>query len=210
MKKLNNGNGIKRCNYYFLNSEDLTEDIEKSCLVFGFYLASWGMYRGSSFLLQKSVKYFEPTIQYVSKLDKSVWTIDIDNYNSVNMATIQSIYAEIKSRIVSNDNADLTLVTKILLGIFGFVPAFDNYFCDTFRNISKGECGFRKLNTNSLSVIRNFYEANRASIDDLSKQTFTTNFLTGEKTKINYPKAKIVDMYGFTVGLIKKQNSYSN
>ena len=35
------------------------------------------------------------------------------------------------------------------------------------------------------------------SIDNLSKNTFTTDFLSGEKTKINYPKAKIIDMYGF-------------
>jgi len=185
------------CYNYFLRTKDLKEDIEKSCLTLGFYLASWGMYRGSSFLLQKSVKHFEPTIRYISELDKSVWTIDVDNYNSESMETIKSIYANIKSLIVRNDNADLTLVTKILLGVFGFVPAFDKYFRETFRSISNGQCGFNRLNTNSLSVIKSFYEANRTSIDNLSKQTFTTNFLTGEKTKINYPKAKIVDMYGF-------------
>ena len=46
------------CYNYFKTTEDLTADLEKSCLVLGFYLASWGMLRGSSFLLQKSIKYF--------------------------------------------------------------------------------------------------------------------------------------------------------
>jgi len=64
----------------------------------------------------------------------------------------------------------LTLITKILLGVFGFVPAFDNYFCDTFRNIAVGKCGFRTLNDNSLSFIKSFYQANNESIDNLSKQ----------------------------------------
>jgi len=48
------------CYNYFRTTNDLTQDIEKSCLVLGFYLASWGMFRGSSFLLQKSIKHFEP------------------------------------------------------------------------------------------------------------------------------------------------------
>ncbi|EKM28037.1 hypothetical protein VCHENC02_6024, partial [Vibrio harveyi] len=34
-------------------------DMEKSCLALGFYLASWGMFRGSSFMLEKSAKNFE-------------------------------------------------------------------------------------------------------------------------------------------------------
>jgi hypothetical protein len=59
------------CYNYFQRTENLEDDIEKSCLVLGFYLASWGMLRASSFMLQKSVKYLQPTIQYISSLDKS-------------------------------------------------------------------------------------------------------------------------------------------
>ncbi len=44
------------CYNYFRTTNDLNQDIEKSCLVLGFYLASWGMFRGSSFLLQHSIK----------------------------------------------------------------------------------------------------------------------------------------------------------
>ena len=50
-------------NYFSQTSPDaLLKNMEKSCLAIGFYLASWGMFRGSSFLLQKSVKYYEPLI----------------------------------------------------------------------------------------------------------------------------------------------------
>lgn len=188
------------CYNYFLTTKNLSNDIEKSCLTLGFYLASWGMFRGSSFLLQKSVKHFEPTVNYISTIDRSVWKIDIDNYNDQNIQTILSIYNEIKNRLITNGNADLTLITKILLGAFGFVPAFDNYFCNSFRIIADGQCGFRKVNKQSLTFIKKFYEVNKTAIDNLSKQTFTTDFATGQKTKINYPKAKIIDMYGFTVG----------
>jgi len=191
------------CYNYFLTTDDLTKDVEKSCLSLGFYLASWGMFRGSSFLLQKSAKHFQPTIEYIATIDKSIWTIDVDKYNNETMEMIIEIYGKIKETLINDGNADLTLVTKILLGVFGFIPAFDNFFCKTFRDIYKGKCGFRKVNLNSLNRIKEFYEENSKVIDKLSKETFTTDFYTGTRTKINYPKAKIIDMLGFTVGINK-------
>jgi hypothetical protein len=185
------------CYNYFRTTKDLNIDLEKSCLVLGFYLASWGMFRGSSFLLQHSVSHFKPTIQYINSLDKSIWDIDVDRYDKNNIELITNIYKEIKERLIPNDNTDLTLITKVLLGVFGFIPAFDSYFCDTFRLIFDGECGFRRVNEVSLNLISNFYQANKDSIDNLSNNTFTTDFLTGKKTMIKYPKAKIIDMYGF-------------
>ena len=193
------------CYNYFWQTENIEKDIEKSCLVLGFYLASWGMFRGSSFLLQKSVKYFEPIIKYISNQDKSVWKIDVDNYNPESMKEIKRIYDGIKELLIKNGNADLTLITKILLGVFGFVPAFDNYFCDNFRIIAgdaKKKCRFRNLDEDSLTVIKDFYKSNKESIDDISKHTFTKDF-NGQETKINYPKAKIIDMYGFAARLMK-------
>lgn len=191
------------CYNYFLTTSDLRKDIEKSCLTLGFYLASWGMYRGSSFLLQKSVKYLEPTIEYIADLDKSLWEIDVDKYDIQTIKIIIEIYNEIKSKLILHGNADLTLITKILLGVFGFIPAFDSFFCDTFRNIYKGQCGFRRVNENSLGRIKDFYDNNKGIIDKLSNETFTTEFHTGMKTKIKYPKAKIIDMYGFKLGFNK-------
>ena len=188
------------CYNYFRATNNFNSDIEKSCLVLGFYLASWGMLRGSSFLLQKSAKYFEPTIHFISSLDKKVWEIDVDSYDRTTILIIQEVYQEIKSRIIINDNADLTLITKILLGVFGFIPAFDNYFCSFFRALSNGDCGFRRVNEKSLDYILRFYESNQNVIDKLSAETFTTDFITGQKTSIKYPKAKIIDMYGFLAG----------
>lgn len=190
------------CYNYFLSTKDLNNDIEKSCLILGFYLASWGMLRGSSFLLQKSVKHFQPTIEYISTLDKSIWRIDVDSYNEENINTILKIYQNIKNQLILSSNSHLTLITKILLGVFGFIPAYDQYFCDTFREIFKDRNSrFRSVNRKSLNLIKEFYDNNKNVIDKLSNETYTTDFLKEEKTKINYPKAKVIDMYGFTVGM---------
>lgn len=189
------------CYNYFRNTNDLTKDIEKSCLVLGFYLASWGMLRGSSFLLQKSAKHFQKLIEFYSTLDKDIWLIDVDKYSIETNSKIIEIYKKTKENVIIENNTHLTLITKILLGVFGFIPAYDQYFCKTFNEIFKNKCGFTVVNNNSLNCLKEFYDNNQMTIDKLANETFTTDFLTGEKTNITYPKAKIIDMFGFTNGL---------
>jgi len=191
------------CYGYFKSSssEQLLEDMEKSCLVLGFHLASWGMMRGSSFLLGHSIKYFEPLIEYVAEQDKSIWDIDVNNYNEQNIDTILEIYTNCKDILIHGNNAHLTLITKILLGIFGFVPAFDRYFKDAFSSISSNKCGYSVCNQNALRHIHQFYLDNKYEVDSLADELVILNFITGEPSGLRYPKAKVIDMYGFTKGL---------
>ena len=191
------------CYRYFhpSTSNDLLADIEKSSLAIGFYLASWGMLRGSSFLLNKSAKHYEQLVKYIAESDKAVWSIDVDSYNDKNINKICDIYKDIKDVVVDGEKKHLTLVTKILLGVFGFIPAYDSYFGNTFRKIFRDECGFRSVNKKSLNCIKQFYEANKKAIDDHSSRIFVKVFSTGNNSKIMYTKSKIIDMYGFTKGL---------
>lgn len=191
------------CYFYFKNSTSkvILEDMEKSCLVIGFYLASWGMLRGSSFLLNHSVKYYEPLVKYIASLNESVWDIDVQNYNDENIKIILDIYQNCKDILIKNGNSDLTLITKILLGVFGFIPAFDRYFCNVFRAMSNGECGYRRCNKKALKNVQLFYLDNKVVIDRLSSELKVTKFVNGEPSGLNYPKAKIIDMYGFTKGI---------
>jgi len=188
-------------NYFRQSPEKLLEDMEKSCLVLGFYLASWGMLRGSSFLLNKSIKYYEPLVKYISEVDRTLWDIDVDNYNDTNIDKIIKTYNDIKIILVKNNEAHLTLVTKIMLGVFGIVPAYDSYFCKSFRDIFKGECAFRVMNKKSLECIRDFYIDNKVDIDKASNELFVKDFTSFRNTNFNYTKAKIIDMYGFTNSL---------
>jgi hypothetical protein len=187
------------CYNYFMTvkGDDLLIDIEKSCLTLGFYLASWGMFR-NSFLLDKSVLHYEETIKYIASLDQNAWKIDVHNYyENDNIKTIIDINKELKRCLVEKNKADLTLVTKVQLGVFGFIPAYDQYFCNTFREIFSEKCGFRRVNENSLKCLTDFYSSNKLVIDELANNTFTIDFKTKKETTINYPKAKIIDMYGF-------------
>jgi hypothetical protein len=54
--------------------------MELSCLHLGFYLASWGMLRGSSVLLRRSIKHFTPVIEVIAAAEMNIWEIDAHTY----------------------------------------------------------------------------------------------------------------------------------
>ena len=137
------------CYNYFLKEDDLTRDMEKSCFEMAFYLASWGMFRGSSFLLQKSAKYFVKTIEYINSLEETFWKIDVDKYNDENIEKMFEIYKNLYLLVMNFESRHVTLITKMMLGIFGCIPAYDDYFCKSFKELSNKRCGFTTFNKDS-------------------------------------------------------------
>jgi hypothetical protein len=105
-------------------------NLQLSCLHLGFYLASWGMLRGSSVLLRKSLSYYVPVIEAIAKTDAGAWEIDANCYTEPNIATLTETAHRLRSAL--SDGASDILVTKIMLGVFGCVPAFDTYFRSGF------------------------------------------------------------------------------
>lgn len=195
------------CYTHFSPLSEDRNDIEKGCYVLWSYLASWGMLRGSSFLLSKNPAYLQPLVEFICAQDFDIWQIDVNNYPQ-HYAQIQALYQQVKSKIIENNEKDLVLVTKILLGVFGIVPAYDQYFCQTFKKLSKVQsnqkyCGFTAMNKISLDQIHQFYLANREVIDELHESCKACCF-SGESTRLNYTRAKIIDMYGFNKSLLKQ------
>jgi hypothetical protein len=80
----------------------------------------------------------------------------------------------------------------------------DSYFIKSFKVLfKKDKCGFSVVNEKSLKCIKVFYDSNKNVIGKISSNTYTNDFISGNKTNFNYPKAKIFDMYGFTLGISK-------
>ena len=71
------------CFNYFADAEDLEADMEKSCALLGFYLASWGMYRGSTFLQRETnSSHFVDVIRFIQGSRRTLSSIDIHNYDA--------------------------------------------------------------------------------------------------------------------------------
>ena len=190
------------CYRYFRcsTSDQLLADMEKSCLTVGFYLASWGMLRGRSSLLQRSVRYYAPLVELIAAQPRTTWEIDVDSYNADEVVDqLLRLYDEVRNCLLDESRTHLTLVTKVLLGVFGVTPAFDRFFGDAFRGIVPG-AGFRTFGKKSVMEIRRFYEANASIIDKTANGIRVLDFKSGRPTQLVYPKAKVIDMYGYILG----------
>ena len=188
------------CFYYFQTNRiniAKANNIEISCLQLWSYLSSWGMLRGSSKLLQKSPAALKPLVEHIAESD--VCDIDVDNYTDENIEKLLKEYREIEGILNAMDvKPTLTLVTKIMLGVYGNIPAFDTYFTETFRNESD-KSSFRRVNKKSLESIRDFYNRNKSCFDiKIEVIDFNNN-----PTELMYTKAKLIDMYGFEKGITK-------
>ena len=190
----------EHCYTYFSREN---AELDTACLQMAFYLASWGMYRGSSFLLWKDYLIHKDVVEYLLSnrhLQRVVFTeatkleldkIIIEIFDLVNWIkawyqnNIESINGE-KMRVNVTD----TLATKIILGSLGCIPAYDRYFINGIRNKKLRYSGLRPAN---LASVVKFYEQNQ-------DQFLIANRTILERSGINYPPMKLVDMYFWEIG----------
>ncbi len=163
--------------------------MEVSCLQLGFYLASWGMLRGSTELLQRSARHLVPLVQTIADVPAEVWGLDLDGYGADGIDLLLRTAADVRHALRPLQASDI-LVTKVMLGVFGCVPAFDTYFKKGF--------GVSTFSTGSLDLVGRLYRANAARIDALRPPTL--DFTTGQPTTRLYTRAKVVDMIFFIKG----------
>lgn len=170
-----------------LTSLTSTEELQTSCLQLGFYLASWGMYRGKASLLQMSAQALEPVIIAIVEAPKVIWQMDVHLYDEKSIGQLLETAERIRNALPKGSTD--TLVTKTMLGIFGNVPAFDRYF----RN---GIDSYR-LNQKSLEKIKKYFDQHRSVFESLRIPTID---FKGENTDYLYTEAKIIDMVFFMYG----------
>lgn len=173
------------------NIRDLSAiDVDYLSLNLAFYLCSWGMYRGKAFLKEKDYKIHETTVKTIFKTKyNSLWSIDPDilNDDSRLESIINLIFdatEEIKACYNDNQPSDI-LLTKIMMGTFGCIPAYDNYFLYALKDRGL----VNKYTKESLMEIFMIYKNNREILDT-------------KKTRIDeqnnpirvYPPMKLIDM----------------
>lgn len=208
------------CNKNILFETTKTEEEKESIIDYlslhlAFYLASWGMYRGSSYLLQRDYKAHKKAIRAIMQPKYDIlWdynpTLDsINNANNLLFNRDEGIYWLVKNsydlyeeKAGESDEASATLVTKILLGTFGCIPAFDRYLKSGIKQYIKmtGEVGLYheryKLSQNIENYTGSATEAFKAlaalAVQHASEFAVDCDF--------HYPPMKCVDMYFWQIG----------
>lgn len=184
--------------------QDVSKDNDYLALHLGFYLASWGMYRGSTGLLQKDYKIHVGAVAIIKNYHKglrcskdfevSKESIDkiiklkndlFHHYNQFNYQTKRNTFEK-------KPPTD-TLLSKVILGTLGCSPAFDRYFND---GVKSKNIKSTKFTSNSLELLIDFVEDNKSKILEL-QQIFL------KEDKVYYPLFKVVDMYFWNEGFKK-------
>lgn len=186
-----------------MGSDLSDEDYDYLALHLSFYLASWGMYRGSSLLLYTDYKIHIPIVKELMKEEyDNLWNItykDLDNEKSniINLVVKikEELYGdrpEVVKKIYNKKKGSITdtLATKILLGTLACIPAYDIYFT---KAIKKYESKAGTLNTHSIEVLAKFYDDNKESLNNLLEEF--------EKEGVKYPQMKLLDMGFFEYGM---------
>lgn len=184
-----------------------TEERELLSLHLAFYLASWGMYRGSSGLLQKNHKIHNNAVDII--LDyKYLQCSHLNEVSKTNINDIINLVTDLEKHYGSMQfqrntrklliNPTITLTTKIIMGTLGCLPAMDRYFIKGVK--SKGFY-FNTLHQNSLEYLFDFIES------DVSQEIINNQTIIKSKRDIYYPKMKIIDMYFWQTGYnLTKEN----
>lgn len=217
-------------NAFNLLAKGGTPNIDYLALHLANFLASWGMYRGSSFLLQVDYKVHIPVVRKILNY-KHMYGIDWSNLNTITVSNyltdlfhrnnglikfISDYYACVRHNVVFiqgttpppatyrfpnyatyTSHVSSILVSKILLGTLGCVPAYDDFFTDGLKsyNPTLVASGLKPITIafgrRSISELIDHYKSNNVNYDSarISMSTAGGN---------PYPEMKFLDM-GFWI-----------
>ena len=184
-------------------------DCDYLSLHLAFYLASWGMYRGSSFLLQKDYKVLSPIVEEIlkSEYDCLFGLACTDLRNNDVRAQLKKLYdyiadyyfRPIRDKVAGREvttPVSPVLITKILMGTLGCVPAYDRFFQD---GVATYKVTTQEYSRNSLLKLVDFYEKHNDRLEDARRGMRVGDLI--------YPQMKLLDMGFWQIGFEKDAGS---
>ncbi len=183
--------------FFYENHETIVKNkdnelLEIAALHLAFYLASCGMYRGSAFIRRYDHTVFKELIRNLLTKCENLWNekVDWEDLKKAN-EIIKKYFKELKNEDTSKNNEEYkneptqTVITKILMGIFGCVPAYDRYFIKALK--THNIC--QTYNETSFNTLKLWWK----------KQNYSYKH-TLIKDTIEYPPMKLVDVYFWSEG----------
>lgn len=187
---------------------DPSPDYDYLSLHLAFYLASWGMYRGSCFILQKDYKVHTPIVEEILKpeYDCLFGLACADVRNSDVRAQLKKLYDNIdfyfdpiREKVAGRKRTTAVspvLITKILMGTLGCVPAYDRFFQD---GVATYKVTTREYSLESVRKLSKFYEAHNDRLEEARRGMRTEDLV--------YPLMKLLDMGFWQIGFEKDAGS---
>jgi hypothetical protein len=179
------------------------ENMQVSCLQLGFYLASWGMFRGSTGLRSRSARQFQPVVKLIAAMPADIWSADAHCYSEGTCIKLVGTASQIAEALHYPDGLwpTSTLATKIMLGVFGNVPAFDSRVTAGLRKHRTTEHLVGRFGARALMAVGDFYARHREEIE--RNRGYTIGFETSQPTQRRYTQAKVIDEIFYMEGSLR-------
>lgn len=189
------------CHSYFKNHRGKASsdtNIFESVLVLWSYLGSWGMFRGSSKLSKANPFVLKDVIAVIDEYE-NLFDVDIPKYDECGEC-MKACYQAISEKLRQKDvNPTLTLVTKIMFGVYSCIPAIDGNVKEYFEK--ENGCCPRSIET-LMARIKRVYEKNQKELNPHSISTVDWN---GDSYRREFNSARLFDMFAYVEG--KKSNT---
>ena len=180
---------------------DPSPDYDYLSLHLAFYLASWGMYRGSCFIFHKDYKVHTPIVEEILKPEyeclfglactdvrnNDVWA-QLKKLSDYISYYFHRIREEVRGRAVASSVSPV-LITKILMGTLGCVPAYDRFFEEGAKYLGLEK---KSYNEDSLRELADIYEAHNDRLEEARRGMQSDDLI--------YPQMKILEMGCWQVG----------
>ncbi len=201
-EKYHRGKSWEHCYEFFRNYKKFRNNnnfLDHAALHLGFFLASWGMFRGSSFLLQQDYKFFIPIVRILiqPKYDK-LWNVDwlrLDKEED-NINLLFQLRDHLKSEITKNNASQkeptILLITKIIMATMGCVPSYDRYFKDGLKKIKKEKLG--NFTKDSFKNLLNFSKRDK-ELKKVYKEAYSL-----KRRSLKHSPMKLLDLYFWLLG----------
>lgn len=180
---------------------DPSPDYDYLSLHLAFYLASWGMYRASSFIFHMDYKVHTPIVEEILKPEYDCLfglacadvrepevKLMLDTVYGYIANYFRPIRKGIRGREVASAVSEV-LITKILMGTLGCVPEYDTYFGVGVRYLGLEKNTYQE---ESLLELADFYEAHNDRLEEARRGMQCEDLI--------YPQMKLLDMGFWQVG----------
>lgn len=164
--------------YEYFQEKEFKGDSNKdyAALMLSFYLASWGMYRGSSELLKSytytiHIEAIELLHKYKNNLELCFIKLK-EYYNNKNVSATD------------------TLITKIIMGTLGKTPAYDRLFVAGLKYYNQiNSTNFKyRFSIKSYEKLKNYFK------------NYIYKEICVENNGVIYPLEKLMDIYFWNIG----------
>lgn len=190
------------CFSHFQEHERPTEVLETSCLHLGYYLASWGMLRGSSFLFRgTNLLHHQRVIEVIEEHGEHLCGWDVPAYlDPKQYDRFDAAWEDLGKALLPEGGTRLTLISKVMMGVWGCVPSFDTYFRSTFKDLgeTRAERGaFNRAGRDTLRLLHQVWVEHADEIDRVRERYPVWDFVSAGPTERLMTRAKVLDIYGF-------------